>query len=237
VGRKNSVALKFLISLFAAGAVSTVFAAGTLPKCGPDTLAGYISTTANPPATGGCAIGILDYFDFTYHPLSNAPLASSIQVAPLSSGFSFGPVTAPAGQTVQFEIDYDLVIDPAPIIGDDLRLDPPTGNVVVTEYFCNDLGYVFTASCSFHIPPQTSTVGTPVTGFSSSASIAFNPPANRSQQVGILFTLKGGATGASFDGLDSVSVFAAPEPASAGSLFLGLLTLIGGYKLRKQRHR
>ena len=142
----------------------------------------------------------------------------------MSTGFSFGPVSAAAGTTVQFEVDYDLVIDPAPVItGDKLRLDPPTGNVVVTEYFCNDLDYVYTGSCNFSIQPESLTVGTPGTGLPSSASISFNPAADRSQQVGILFTLTGGTSGASFDGLDSSStlvypgVSPVPEPPPAAS--------------------
>ena len=74
-------------------------------------------TTQNPPATGGCAVGILDYYNFTYIPLINGPLASTIAVAPTAgSGFTFGPVTAAPGQEVKFEIDYDMVIDPAPIV-------------------------------------------------------------------------------------------------------------------------
>jgi hypothetical protein len=67
------------------------------------------------------------------------------------------------------------------------------------------------------------TVGSPATGLPSSASINFNPPAT-TQQVGILFTLTGGANGASFNGLDSESILSSvPEPPAAASLFLGFL--------------
>lgn len=229
LGRINFLALKLLLSLAVAGSLSTAQAGSVLPTCSTDNLADYINLTANPPTTGGCAIGILDYYDFSYHPVSEvAPAASSIQVTPLATGFSFGPVTAAPGQTVEFEIDYDLVIDPAPIItGDKLGIDPPTGNVQVTEYFCNDLTYVYTASCEFGIQPESLTVGTPGTGFPSDASIVFTRPASRSQQVGILFTLTGGATGASFDGLDSSSVvvYGTPEPPAAVTLLLGLAFL------------
>jgi hypothetical protein len=242
VGQKQSFALKLLISVVAVGSFSTAFAGSSLPSCGVASLASYITTTANPPASGGCAIGILDYFDFSYHPVSNAPLASAINVSPSvnGSGFSFGPVTAAAGQTVQFEIDYDLFIDPAPIItGDNLGLDPPTGNVVVTEYFCNDISYIGGGLCALSQPAPSLTVGTPGTGFPyPSATITFAHPATTSQNVGIVFTLTGGATGASFDGLDTVSLISGvPEPASAGGLLGGLLVLAGGYKLRKQRTR
>jgi hypothetical protein len=200
-----------------------------------------------PPATGGCSVGILDYYNFTYHPVSNAPLASAIEVSISSlpgSGFSFtradgNAFTAAAGQTVQFEIDYNLIIDPAPIItGGDMNLDPPSGNVTVTEYFCNDVSYIYTGFCSGSLP-ETLTVGTAASGFPSSATIVFAKPALTSQAVGILFTLNGGTSGASFDGLDSTSqvLSLSPEPASAAGLLAGLLTLAGGYKLRKRRNR
>jgi MYXO-CTERM domain-containing protein len=215
-----------------AGSVSTAFAGSVLPNCGADNLQNYITLTANPPTTGGCAIGILDYYDFSYHLVSGGLQASAIAVTPLSSGFSFGPVSVAAGQTLQFEIDYDLVVDPAPIItGDKLKLDPPTGDVTVTEYFCNDLTYTYTGSCEFGFQPESLTVGTPSSGYPSDASITFNPPAT-TQQVGILFTLIGGANGASFDGLDSAStvesgsfVVATPEPPASASLLLGMALL------------
>ena len=120
-------------------------------------------------------------------------------------------------------IDYDIETEPAPIItGDKLGLDV-TGNVIVTEYFCNDLTYVYSGSCEFGFKPAALTVCSPATGLPSSASINFNPPAT-TQQVGILFTLTGGANGASFNGLDSESILSSvPEPPAAASLFLGFL--------------
>ena len=87
-------------------------------------------------------------------------------------------------------------------------------------------------------PALSLTVGTALTGFPDTASITFNPPVGVSQQVGIVFDLEGGETGASFDGLDTVSlVSGVPEPAAAAGVLLGLVMLAGGYKLRKQRQR
>jgi len=246
--RVNFLGLKFLLSLAIAGSVSTAFAGPVLPNCGADTLQNYITLTANPPTTGGCAIGILDYYDFSYHLVSGGLQASSIAVTPLSTGFSFGalsgPVSVAAGQTLQFEIDYDLVVDPAPIItGDKLKIDPPQGDVTITEYFCNDLTYMYTGSCEFGFQPQSLTVGSPDSNYPSQASIAFDPPAT-TQQVGILFTLVGGANGASFDSLDSSStveegsfVVSTPEPPAAASLLVGLaLLIIVGRAFLLERH-
>jgi hypothetical protein len=235
VGRKSFLSGKLLLALFAAGSMSSAFATPGFPACPTDSLANYITNTFSPP--GGCAIGILDYFDFTYHPLSNAPLASAIQVTPFGTGFSIGPVSAAPGVTVQFEIDYDIVIDPAPIItGGDLGLDPPRGNIVVTERFCNDTSYTFASgTCLGGVAPEILTVGTAGTGFPISARINFVHPATVSQQVAIVFTLTGGANGAFFDDLNAASIVNIPEPAAAAGLLLGLLTLGGGYKLRKQR--
>ena len=232
VGRKRSISIKLCLSLLVAGSYSAIFAVSTLPSCSTASLANYISTTANPPATGGCAIGILDYYNMSYIPGSNAPAASTVSVTPSGSGFSFGPVTAAPGQTVQFEIDYDIFIDPAPVItGDDMGLDV-TGSVQVTEYFCNDVSYVGNGLCLGSTPALSLSVGTPDTGLPENASIVFAHPATVSQYVGIVFTLKGGAGGASFEGLDTASVISGvPEPASAAGFLAGVLALAGGYRL------
>jgi hypothetical protein len=225
LGRVNFLALKWLFAFSVAGSVSTLFGSTSYPPCITDTLQDYISTTANPPTTGGCSIDGLSYFDFSYHLVTGSLQASSILVTPGASGFSFGPVSTAAGQNLQFEIDYDIVTDPAPIItGDKLGLDV-TGSVTATEYFCNDLTYVYSGSCEFGFKPATLTVGSPATGLPSSATITFNPPAT-TQQVGILFTLTGGANGASFNGLDSESVLSSvPEPPAAAGVLLGMALL------------
>jgi len=246
VGLKNLLPGKLLFALFAAGSISGLFATPGVPNCASGTLASYVSSSTFP--TGGCSIGILDYYTFSYHPLSNAPLASDITVglSKTGTGFSFSRTdgtafTASAGTIVKFEIDYNILIDPAPIItGGDLGLDPPSGNVTITEYFCNDLQYVFSGFCFATIPtastPQTLQVGTQATGLPLKKSIVFNPPAFNFQDVGIVFTLDGTNGTSTFDSLDNNTVVVAvPEPASAAVFVFGLLALGGGYKLRKQR--
>ena len=231
---KKISGLKLLVSFFVVGSLSSVFAGGTpVPGCGPASLASYITTTATPPATGGCSIGILDYYNFAYLPTQNAPLASAINVAPSGQGFTFGPITAAAGQTVSFEIDYQIYIDPTPVItGDNLGLDV-TGNITVTEFFCNDSRYLGNGLCLGH-SADVLQVGN-ANGLPNTASITFTDPAHVSQEVGIVFTLVGGTSGASFEGLNSASIVtSAPEPASIAFTLFGLAALAGGYKLRKR---
>jgi len=75
-------------------------------------------------------------------------------------------------------------------------------------------------------------------GLPNTASITFTDPATTSQEVGIVFTLVGGTSGASFDGLNSATVLTGvPEPASIAFTLFGFATLAGGYKLRKRSNR
>ena len=55
-------------------------------SCGSDTLASYVGSY--PPPSVGCSIGILDYSNFSYSAISNAPAASDIEVAPNGQGFA-----------------------------------------------------------------------------------------------------------------------------------------------------
>lgn len=208
-----------------------------LQTCSSDTLSNYSNNLTFP---SGCAIGILDYSTFSYHPISNAPLASDIVVTPSGQGFDFTqagnkPFIANTGQIVQFEIDYNILIDPAPLIGGArLRLDPPSGDVSITEFFCNDGQYFFSGRC-FGSPVNTLKVGT-IPPLSLTNSIAFPDPAQRFQEVGILFTLDGTNGPSSFDGLeaDSSVIYPTPEPEVAlisGFLFSALLAV---YRLKRR---
>jgi hypothetical protein len=184
----NSFSKMLAIALFVGGACPSAF--GTpLPACGAASLAAYITITSNPPASGGCATGGLDYFNFSYHPVQNAPLASGINVTPT---FSFGPATAAPGQVVNFEIDYLILLDAQLFIrSDSLSLDA-TGNVIATEYFCNDTQYIGNGLCLGSHPAQSLTVGTPVTGLSPSASMTFAQPVTTSQNVGVVLLYRAG---------------------------------------------
>jgi hypothetical protein len=232
------VVLRLLLPFLLLGSIFTV-AGSPLTPCGSATLNVYEANSAFP--TGGCAIGILDYYNFSYHAVSNAPSDTAILITPSGQGFSFTradnqPFTASAGQVVQFEIDYNILIDPAPVLGGgDLSLDPPSGNVIVTQFFCNDSVYVFTGTC-FGSTVDTLTVGT-VPPLPLSASITFPDPATRFQEVGIRFTLDGTNGPSSFDGLDATTNVLGIVPEPRTTLVMSLLLIAGGYKLRKQRAR
>jgi hypothetical protein len=171
-------------------------------------------------------------------------MAGAITLTPEAGGFSFTqsngqPFTASAGEIVQFEIDYNIIIDPAPILaGADNSVDPPTGNVTITEFFCNDSQYVFEGTCLTGFlsnPVQALSVGT-IPPLALSASITFTTPAKAFQGVGVLFTLNGTNGASSFDGVDATSVVVvgdAPEPAACFLAGLGLL--VGSYTLRKRK--
>jgi hypothetical protein len=198
-------------------------------------LATYDSSYA--PPSLGCSIGILDYSNFSYVPLSNAPLASDINVAPNSQGFGFtrvdgNPFVADQGEIVQFALYYNIFIDPAPVIaGANSSLDPPHGDVSITQYFCNDaILYQGQTSC---FPPNATAYSLTVTPDSPIASIDFSTPAYSFETVGIVFTLDGTNGPASFDGLDTTSNVITPEPAS--TLLIAVFMAGGLYRTRRRR--
>lgn len=229
--------LKVIFPVLFLTSALTVFGATSagVSSCASGTLASYASSYA--PPSVGCSIGVLDYSNFSYSAISNAPSESNIELTPLSNGFNFTqadgtPFTA-TNEIMKFAVYYNIFIDPAPVIvGADNSLDPPVGNVSITEYFCNDsVLYPNTTSC---FPPTASAYSLTVTTQNPTASITFATPATQYQTVGIVFTLDGTNGTASFDGLDSGTIVTiTPEPASA--FLVGLFVLAGGYKLRKQR--
>ncbi len=221
---------KLAFCLFAAGSFSSLFASA-LPTCGTASLASYIANT------NGCSIGYLDFADFSYTVTSTDATGpgTGLTVTPNGNGFSFGPLNNTGGQDYQFEIDYYVFIDPTPVItGDTLGLDV-SGQISVTETFCNDSNYngPGSGSCQFQASPPTISVGNDVNGLPPTNSITFNPPVTSSQWVLLDFNV---APGASFNGLDAAANISIPEPASFGYAFLGLFSLAAGYKLKKRHN-
>ena len=234
---KTALPALFLLSAFSVFG-STV---GTVP-CATGTLAAYESGFA--PPSSGCSIGILDYSTFSYQDLQGPAIsASDVLVTPGtgSNGFSFSQVGgAPFsanGDVVQFAIYYTIVIDPAPVIpGADTHLDPPVGDVSVTEYFCNDSLLRLAQTTYSCQAPASSIYSLTVTTAAPNAAITFKTPATQYETVGIVFTLDGTKGLASFDGLDTNTTVtgAAPEPASV--MLVGLFMVAGGYKLKKRKN-
>jgi hypothetical protein len=135
-----------------------------------------------------------------------------------------------AGQTATYVIDWFFAIDAGPSAsGADLGMDPPFGNVTITQDYCVDsfitaYGAGSSPSCySGSAPPiQSLTVTTSLP----KASIVFSPQAHDFADVRTIIQLNGGTTGAGFDSLTGRSTInLAPEPGTVLFAFGGLLTL------------
>jgi hypothetical protein len=143
------------------------------------------------------------------------------------SGFTGAPVLA--GQTAQYEIDYSYFIDAGPVSsGADIGMDPPFGNVSITESICADSIFVSTDSgpeCeipSDPFPPQTLSIDVA----NPSAHLDFDPIVTSFANIENTIFLNGGSSGSGGSGFDSLTatstvVDPTPEP-------LTLLTALGG---------
>jgi hypothetical protein len=226
-------------------------ASAIYPNCVAGTLQSYINSS-------GCVLGQgsggeVVFSGFTFPtPVSTggAPVlnASQIELTPVSSGlggsFDFsGDFTVPAGDTVTYDIDYFLLLDPAPILGGgSLHLDP-SGEVSVTESICADSFFGTDANgdtvCESNTrdgvvesAPQTLSVNDSNPPDSLSASIELDPAAFNFASIENEIVLTGGTTGATSGGvvIDD-TVYALPEPVTS-LLCLGGLIAIGIFRRR-----
>lgn len=266
---KISVALTALLSGFA---LASSMQAGSLASpCTTNTLAFYETLNSDHE----CSVGILNFLNFTFTSTGNGAneAATDIMVTPLGDqsrtgiggGFTFGlenPNNLPLAphfmvglnQTATYDIGYHFDIDPAPIAeGADLGMDPPFGNVSITQSFCLDSSFgtnnfsgtsqnagLVCRGGDRTFAPQTFSVDdtNPPTSFSTGNSwvnhLNFNPPAQNFGNVLTEIKLDGtGLPGGS--GFDSVSgtttvVSAAPEPSTLVLALAGLL--IAGVRRR-----
>jgi hypothetical protein len=118
-----------------------------ITPCVADTLADY---KANFAAGQYCSIGIMLYnkFDFQSSGTSDVmDTAADIYLTPEHYGFQISqtlgdPTTDPfvdTNGTQQYDIFYQFTIDPGPVAGGASdTMDPPSGDVSITQYFCND---------------------------------------------------------------------------------------------------
>lgn len=215
-----------------------------------DTLAYYESNFGTTP----CANGILNFSKFNfqvYQPSGPGTVlnASQIDLTPIGtpnqtgatgfeiSGLNNTDITAAVGQDVTYVIDWDYVIDAGPIAGGaSLGMDPPTGDITITEYFCLDSNFVSgtyngsapscTPSIEGTLPSvQTLTVSdTPADACPTSpgdycSSINFNPPDEEFANVMTVIQLTGGTNGATFGSTNGTTQINPPAP-EPGTLLL-----------------
>lgn len=232
---------------FAGIAVAMLFpsTAGAVPVCTASSLSTYISLDAS----GGCTIGEFTFFRFT----APAPTTtgtptvatdSQILLTPIltASGAGFS-ITASSGETNLFSISspsgttaityyVDYSVDPAPIIaGAELNIDPPFGNVSVSQTYCT--ADVLVDGCELGTESQqTAANPSPL-----SSVITFPNP---SSFVDIDTDISLSATPGNPAGLDAVnalveigSVSAVPEPSMLPLMALVLLPLL--FLMRRKR--
>jgi hypothetical protein len=220
------------------------------PDCADGSLQDYIGSTC---VLGGSSGGIVVFSGFVFPTpviTGSAPAtalgASDIELTPEPSGlggsFDFsGDFSVPAGDTITYDIDYFLLLDPGPILGGgSLALDP-TGDVSVTESICADSFFGTLGGntvCEYNTPdgvvdsaPQVFTVAS-VPPYSLLDTFLLDPGAYNFAYVDTEIVLTGGETGATSGGVVVTdTVYAAPEPMTS-LLCLGGLMAIGIFRRR-----
>jgi len=221
--------------------------------CPINTLAYYqvnFSSSTPGSTSGPCANGILNFsgfgFDSSGDPVSGLKGNGDIQLIPVgpprgelgNTGFSIGAVSGifsvEAGQTATYVIDWQFIIDNGPgASGANLGLDPPFGDVTITQAYCvdsfitayqagsNPACYTGTDSRAPSVQLLTVTTDLPF------ASIVFDPAAFSFGNVRTIIQLNGGNLGAGFDaiaGTSSIVVLSSePEPGTWLLLMGGLM--------------
>jgi hypothetical protein len=215
-----------------------------IPVCTTSSLSAYIALNT----TGGCTVGDLTFLRFTAPTptITGSPTVASdsqIILTPIltadGGGFAFSAssgdtnlfsISSPSGTTsVTYYINYS--VDPAPVVaGSDLTLDPPFGNVSVTQVYCTS--DVLVDNCALGVESQQT-----VTTASTNSSITFPDP---SSFVDIATDISLSATPGNPAGFDSINasvstaaVTNVPEPSSVLMLSAGSLALLS---LLRRKH-
>ena len=257
--------MRTLLSLVACGLLAGTLQAGGLSPT-PCPAAQTLQSYENQFDSSGdaCSNGILNFSNFNfqvYQSSNGTPLtASQIDLSPIGSlgqtgvtgfaltGLGGSQITAAPGQDVTYVVDWFFVIDAGPTAGGaSLGMDPPSGDITVTQYYCLDSTFqngplyngsapVCTTSLQGTTPDvQTLSVTTDIPD-ALTDSVTFNPPAQDFADVMTVIQLTGGEVGASFDAVNGNSQIdpAAPEP---GTLLLipGGLVLVAFLRRRAQR--
>ena len=242
---------------------TAVYANGLSPfQCATDTVADYQTNYGT--GSDACSNGILNFsfFSFEIYQSSGgtALTASQIDLSPLSpgqgqtgaTGFSVtglddSPISAAPGQSVTYVIDWLYNIDSGPVTsGASLGMDPPSGDITITQYYCLDSNFENGQSYEGVAPTCTTSLegtrpGVQALTVSTTdpndlcddsgdycASTTFNPPAQAYAEVMTVIQLTGGDDGATFDSVNGSAQIdpPAPEPATFLLIPAGMLLLI-----------
>lgn len=195
------------------------------PLCQSASLADYIGLNS----TGGCTFNDLTFFRFAFAPApvstGGAALASSrdIFLEPILTGSgagfsitsSFFQLNNPTvAQSVVYGIGYS--VDPPPIIvGEELFLDPPFGDVTISQNVC--LNDVLANNCAFGVALAQSV--TPLSPLST-LQFPFPVPFVDLQLTIALRSTPGNPAG--FDAIQTGTLTNVPEPRSFALLALGI---------------
>jgi hypothetical protein len=240
-----------LLFFVAASLCPQLTAGPVYPDCEPGSLQDYINSSGC--VLGGSSGGIVVFSGFIFPaPLNPDDItalgASDIELTPVPSGlggsFDFsGAFSVPAGDTITYDIDYFLLLDPGPILGGgSLTLDP-SGDVSVTESICADSLFATVGDntvCQYNTPngvvdsaPQSLSVDDSNPPYSLSASIALDPPAYNFAYVDTTIVLTGGSNTPATSGGVVVTDNVEPLPEPMTSLLcLGGLTALGIFRRR-----
>jgi hypothetical protein len=229
--------MKYLYSalIVSAGLMSAVaLEAGTLaPVCVQGTLASYELLNSN----NQCSVGILNFQDFTSSPGTPTDIVLTPTLATNGgAGFGLSGLSVGSGQTANYEIGWHFDIDPGPVSsGADLGMDPPMGNVTITQEYCFDsefsIGTVGPDACSGLNRPVIRSLS--VTVPNPTAHIDFVPPGENFANVRTFIDLDGMGqpNGSGFDSVTGTATATAgsttltPEPLSAALALGGLLAI------------
>jgi hypothetical protein len=210
------------------------------PVCVNASLADYVSLNS----TGGCTFNDLTFFRFAFNP---PPVATGGAATATPSDIFLEPIRTPSGTgfsitssffslsnpTVAQSVTYGLgySVDPPPIIvGEDLFLDPPFGDVLISQRVC--LNDVLANNCAFGVAlSQSVTPTSPL----SSLQFPFAVPFVDIQTTISLRSTPGNPAG--FDALQTGTISNVPEPASVALSTFGLLAGLAGVVTRDRRRR
>jgi len=242
----------------AALALSGTAATAQIPQCAPGTLASYQAMT------GDCQIGIELFQGFQFSPgptgTGPAPLYKNtdILVTPvsfvdgMSAGFKFsldpnspffaldaGQFEVAEGSTATYNIQYQFFFADPEATAADLGMDPPFGDVSITQDYCTDVSAlnfngvngspnceIFADAGNINRPPQVLTVNDTNGPTSwSTGDVALVPPARNNAFVLTTISLNGTNGLSGFDAVEGDDFVGTPEPSTVILAAGGLLAL------------